>query len=137
MASLGLSVGLTAASAGANIAIAKKNCEAIGDFNPYQNCIKPCNKFPKNSIENLECIAINRCDDKDEYTVFNGKIVNSGSSIGLNDKVGANTWANLEGETAFDKRVRGDKGAPAGWNTQNQREYNAMKRLLEKSSYKC
>ena len=66
-------------------------------------------------------------DDKDEYTVFNGKIVNSGSSIGLNDKVGANTWANLEGETAFDKRVRGDKGAPAGWNTQNQREYNAMK----------
>ena len=66
-------------------------------------------------------------EDKDEtYTVYNGKIINPGKPISLDEKSGADTWANLEGETFFDRAVDQSK-APAGWNTQNQREYNAMK----------
>lgn len=68
MSTFGLTVGLTAASAGASIAIGKQNCEAIGDFNPYQNCISSCKKYPDNSVEQKECIAMKRCNDKDDQT---------------------------------------------------------------------
>ncbi len=64
-------------------------------------------------------------DREETYTVHNGKIINPGNPISLDEKSGANTWANLEGETMFDRAVD-QSSAPSGWNTQNQREYNAM-----------
>ena len=67
-------------------------------------------------------------EDKDEtYTVYNGKIINPGKPISLDAESGADTWANLGAETMFGRAVDQSK-APAGWNTQNQREYDAMKK---------
>ena len=69
-------------------------------------------------------------EDKDEtYTVFNGKIVNPGADIvltGGDSSIQPDTWADLEGEGMFGKAVDQSK-APAGWTTQNQREYNKLK----------
>ena len=69
-------------------------------------------------------------EDKDEtYTVFNGKIVNPGADITLtggDSSIQPDTWADLEGEGMFGKAVDQSK-APAGWTTQNQREYNKLK----------
>tara|TARA_Y100001937_G_scaffold74184_1_gene100995 strand:+ start:5374 stop:6897 length:1524 start_codon:yes stop_codon:yes gene_type:complete len=75
-----------------------------------------------NPIEQPETVQ----EDKDEtYTVYQGKIINPGNPISLDKDSGADTWANLEGETIFDRAVDQSK-APAGWTTQNQREYDAM-----------
>ena len=69
-------------------------------------------------------------EDKEEtYTVFNGKIVNPGADIvltGGDSSIQPDTWADLEGEGMFGKAVDQSK-APAGWTTQNQREYNKLK----------
>ena len=69
-------------------------------------------------------------EDKEEtYTVFNGKIVNPGADIvltGGDSSIQPDTWADLEGEGLFGKAVDQSK-APAGWTTQNQREYNKLK----------
>ncbi len=69
-------------------------------------------------------------EDKDEtYTVFNGKIVNPGADIvltGGDSSIQPDTWADLEAEGMFGKAVDQSK-APAGWTTQNQREYNKLK----------
>jgi len=79
-----------------------------------------------NPIEQPENID----EDKDEtYTVFNGKIINPGKDIPLtggDSSIQPDTWANLEGEGMFGKAVDQSK-APAGWSTQNQREYNILK----------
>ena len=75
-----------------------------------------------NPIEQPETVQ----EDKDEtYTVYQGKIINPGNPISLDKDSGADTWANLEGETIFDRAVDQSK-APAGWTTRNQREYDAM-----------
>lgn len=79
-----------------------------------------------NAIEPPENIQ----EDKDEtYTVFNGKIVNPGADIvltGGDSSIQPDTWADLEAEGMFGKAVDQSK-APAGWTTQNQREYNKLK----------
>jgi hypothetical protein len=79
-----------------------------------------------NAIEPPENIQ----EDKDEtYTVFNGKIVNPGADIALtggDSSIQPDTWADLEAESMFGKAVDQSK-APAGWTTQNQREYNKLK----------
>jgi len=79
-----------------------------------------------NPIEQPESVQ----EDKDEtYTVFNGKIINPGADITLtggDSFIQPDTWADLEGEGMFGKAVDQSK-APAGWSTQNQREYNKLK----------
>ena len=62
-------------------------------------------------------------DEGNKYTVHQGKMVRIGGDITITD---ADDWANLQGESIFDRAVDQSK-APAGWNTQNQREYNALK----------
>lgn len=62
-------------------------------------------------------------DAGNKYTVHQGKMVRIGGDITITD---ADDWANLQGESIFDRAVDQSK-APAGWNTQNQREYNALK----------
>jgi len=62
-------------------------------------------------------------DAGNKYTVHQGKMVRIGGGITITD---ADDWANLQGESIFDRAVDQSK-APAGWNTQNQREYNALK----------
>ena len=62
-------------------------------------------------------------DAGNKYTVHQGKMVRIGGNITITD---ADDWANLQGESIFDRAVDQSK-APAGWNTQNQREYNALK----------
>lgn len=61
-------------------------------------------------------------DEGNKYTVHQGKMVRIGGDITITD---ADDWANLQGESIFDRAVDQSK-APAGWNTQNQREYNAL-----------
>tara|TARA_R100001443_G_scaffold115336_1_gene132873 strand:- start:2864 stop:4171 length:1308 start_codon:yes stop_codon:yes gene_type:complete len=62
-------------------------------------------------------------DAGNKYTVHQGKMVRIGGDITITD---ADDWANLQGESIFDRAVDQSK-APAGWNTQNQREYNTLK----------
>ena len=61
-------------------------------------------------------------DSRDQVSFFDGQPVSSGRSIKIRD---AEEWANLEGEGILGKAVDQSK-APAGWNTQNQREYNEL-----------
>ena len=62
-------------------------------------------------------------DSRDQVSFFDGQPVSSGRSIKIRD---ADDWANLEGEGILGKAVDQSK-APAGWSTQNQREYNKLK----------
>jgi len=61
-------------------------------------------------------------DSRDQVSFFDGQPVSAGRSIKIRD---ADDWANLEGEGFLGKAVDQSK-APAGWNTQNQREYNEL-----------
>lgn len=69
MSSLAVGVGLTAVGAAATYQIGKKNCDAIGDLNPYLDCIEPCKKLTNTTNPTREqCIGANRCNEVDDIT---------------------------------------------------------------------
>ena len=65
-------------------------------------------------------------DREDAVSYFEGQPVSSGRSIDITDDMNADSWSDLGAEGMFGKAVDQSK-APAGWTTQNQREYQAFK----------